>query len=195
MPVTSVGLYEIVLEQLYFGDINLNVFHYLSNTSDDDAQELASLAFDEDVMAALAVIQSDNLVYTNIRCKNITGNLADFNRIPSQVDGDVAGADAAGFVGAGFRYNRTTKETRNGGKRFSAMVEENITGGTFTVAYNIDLDALAVVLSAEISTVGQVLSPVILRKPDDGAGNWTYNVLQSAVNLNRVTTQNSRKTF
>ena len=195
MPITAVGLYEVVLEQSYFNSNVLNVFHYLSNTSDDDVQDLCATAFDEDVMAAIAVIQGANVIYDNIRCKNLTGTLADFNQIPSQVDGDVAGAVTADFIGAAFRYNRVSKETRNGAKRFAGMVEENIVGGNFTVAYNVDLDALAVVLSADISTVGGVFAPIILHKPPDGGGNWTYNELQSAVNLNRLTTQNSRKTF
>lgn len=195
MPTTAVGLYEVVLEQTFFNDTLLNVFHYLSSTSDDDVQALVAQAFDEDVMAAIAVICSTNVIFENIRVANLTGDLADANLTPSQPDGDVIGAVVAGFVGAAYRYNRVSKDTRNGAKRFGGMVEENILGGSFTVAYNVDLDALAVVLSAEISTVGAVLDPVIVRKPVGAGGIWTYNDVAAVQNLNRVTTQNSRKTF
>lgn len=195
MPVTSVGLYELVLEQEYFSLPVLNVFHYLSATADDDVQDLCATAFDEDLMAIIAPSQNTTLLYKNIRCANITGGGADFNLTPSQGDGDIVGSVVAGFTSNSFRYNRTTKETRNGAKRFTAMVEENIIGSSFTVPYNAVLDALATALSQQITTVGGVFDPIILRKPDDGFGNYTYNVLASVQNLDRVTTQNSRKNF
>lgn len=195
MPTTTVGLYEVVLEQSYFTSNVLNVFHYLSNTSDDDVQLLCATAFDEDVMAALAVVGNISLKFDNIRCVNLTGTLADANITPSQADGDVVGAVVIDFVSSAFRYNRVTKDTRNGAKRFTGLVEENVTGGSFTVAYNVDLDALAVILGTDISTVGGVFSPVIVRKPVGAGGVWTFNDVVSVQNLDRVTTQNSRKTF
>lgn len=194
MPTTTVGIYEVVLEQLYFQDEFFNVFHYLSNTSDDDVQDLCATAFDEDIMATLAPTQNVDLKYTNIRCKNLTGNLADFNLTPSQGDGDIVGAVVAGFNANSFRYNRVTKETRNGAKRFAGLVEENVIGGNFTVAYNLILDSLAAVLEVEINTVGGAFTPIILRKPPIG-DLFTYNNVQGVDNLDRMTTQNSRKRF
>lgn len=195
MPTTAVGLYELLLEQDFGGEKVLNVFHYLSNTSDDDEQDLCATAFDEDIMAALAAIQSSLVTYEFIRVKNITGTLADSVLTPSQTDGDVVGANMTGALAVSFRYNRVSKDTRNGSKRFVGLIEENVTASTFIPAYITDLDALAVLLGTDISTVGGVFAPVIVRKPPDGAGVYTYNTVANVVALNRVTTQNSRKNF
>jgi len=195
MSVTSVGLYEVVLEQAFFGQVILNVFHYLSNTSDDDVQELCATAFDEDVLLAVSNIQSTNIVYKTVRANNLTGVLADATVIPSISTGAIVGTVVADFVACAFRYNRVEKATRNGSKRFGGMTEEVLEGGGFTAAYDTTAIATAVVLGTDISTVGGVFTPVILRKPDDGFGNWTYNTIQNVQYLDRVTTQNSRKKF
>ena len=195
MPQTNAGIYEVVLEQLYFSKVMFNVFHYLQTGNVDDEQDNLATAFDTDIVPVIGDIQNESVTYSNIRVSNLTGDLADFNLNPTEVNGDVAGAVVADFVAAAFRYNRVTKDTRNGAKRFSGMVEENILGGGFTTAYQAELDLLAAALGANISGGGSAFTPIILRKPEISAGTFVYNNVAGVSNLNRLTTQNSRKQF
>lgn len=194
MPTATSGLYEVILDQSYGTEKVKNVFHYLHTLGDDDLQDLCGLAFDEDVMAGLAALLNVVLTFDEIRCANITGELADVTRIPSENNGDVTGDASPAMVACSFRYQRTTKETRNGGKRFCGMVEGNINVNTFESAYFTAMQAVATTLATDISTVGGIFSPVILRKPDI-EGVWLYNDVANVIALNRVTTQNSRKFF
>ncbi|KKK82038.1 hypothetical protein LCGC14_2807400 [marine sediment metagenome] len=195
MPTTNAGIYEIILEQEYFTSQIRNVFHYLSTIDLDDVQELCAQAFDEDVLQAIANLAGVNMSYNLIRCKNLTGNLADAVLDPSISAGVSVGAVVADFVAVSFLYARLTKDTRNGAKRFSALTEDNIAGGGFSTAYQTVMDASATVFFTNIQTVGGIFQPIILRKPPDAMGVFTFNPLFAVQALNRVTTQNSRKTF
>jgi len=195
MPTASVGLYEVVFEQSYFTSNIRNVFHYKSTIDVDDAQDLCGQAFDEDVVASLASLMNTSVNFNIIRCKNITGNLADDVIVPTITAGTQVGAIVADFVATSFLYARQTKDTRNGFKRFTGQLEESMLGGGFTVAFQALMASAATVFETNISTVGGIFQPIIVRKPDDGFGVFTYNTLSGVTPLNRVTTQNSRKTF
>ncbi len=195
MPTSSSGLYKLVLEQTYLGSTIFNVFGYLNSLSLDDEQDLCAQAFDEDIMATLATLLSANLTFDSIRCINITGALVDEVISPSQANGDVIGADLAPFVGVPFRYNRATKDTRNGSKRFSGMVEGNTAGETWLAAYVTSCNAFALLLAADITTVGGIFEPIILGAETGTPGLFNYNTLSSVQFLDRVTSQVSRKSF
>lgn len=195
MPVTGSGIYEVVLEQTYQNQEIFNVFHYLNTLGLDDEQEKCADAFDETLMATLAGLQSTNLDYNLIRVANLTGNLADFSKVPSQGDGDVVGSDIVSFTAFSFRYNRETKDTRNGAKRFAGLIEENVQSTGFGPTFFSSLQAFAILLGNDISTVGGIFSPIILRKPPAAGPLYTYNTVSSVTALNRTTTQSSRKVF
>ncbi len=195
MPTSTSGIYELVLEQTYLGQKILNVFHYLNTLDMDDLQTECGTAFDEDVLDAVADLQVDGLVYDNIRVANLTGTGADIFVTPSIPDGNIAGDDAAGFVAAPFRYNRTTKETRNGAKRFAGVTENVMVDDKFETTYFATMQVTALVLAAQMSTVGGLFDPIILRKPPTAGPTFTYNEVLSVSALNRQTTQSSRKSF
>lgn len=194
MPTTTVGLYEVTLEQTASGQQIRNVWHYLATLGQDDEQDLVADAFDETIMTDLAGIINSSVAFDLIRVANLTGIEADAVQSPSQGSGNVVGLNMTPVMAASFRMNRTTKETRNGSKRFAGLIEENVQGTTFAPAYLVDLQAFESLLAGQISTVGLLADPVILHKPDV-AGVWTYNEVASVTALNRVTTQNSRKSF
>ena len=146
-------------------------------------------------MASFAAIVSANLTFDSIRCINITGDLADEVITPSQADGDVVGADLNPFTSVSWRYNRATKDTRNGSKRYAGMVEENVVGEVFTAAYQTACNGHAGLLGADITTVGGIFNPIIIGKETVTPGLWNYNTLSSVQFLNRVTSQISRKSF
>lgn len=195
MPITSTGIYEVVLVQTYQGQECLNVFHYLHSVGDDDKQSECATAFDADILPDIAVIQSDGVVYDDVIARNLTGNLADVTLTPTQANGDQAGLDMSCFIAIPFRYNRITKDTRNGSKRFVGLTEEDALTTGFEAAFVTLLQALAVQLAVNIVEAGNNFQPIVLTKPDDGAGNFTYNLLQNVQALNRTTSQNSRKPF
>lgn len=195
MPQASAGLYRIILEQTYQGKEVFNVFGYLHSLSSDDEQDLAAQAFDEDIMPAIKLVQNTDVAYTSIRAINITGTLADEVITPSEAAGVVTGATVASFVAASFRYNRETKDTRNGAKRLAGMVEENMSGVGFTSPYFTLLGTLAAVFGTDISTVGGIFTPIILGPETVTPGTWLYNTIVSVQALNRATSQVSRKVF
>lgn len=195
MPTTSTGIYELVLEQTYQGQAARNVFHYLHTLGQDDEQDKCGEAFNNDVMASLANTQNVGVDYTNIRVANLTGILADTNTIPVPTSGTVIGDEVVGFTAYPLRYNRVTKDTRNGAKRFTGLVEENVKTTGFEVAFFALMQSVATILGQPITSVGAIFGPIILHKPADGAGVFTYNDVASVTALNRTTTQNSRKAF
>lgn len=195
MPQSGSGLYEVVLVQDYISQRCLNVFHYKSNTSEDDIQFQCGTAFNVDNLPDIALIQSEDVTYQDILVRNITGTLADAAVTPGTANGNVVGLELATFYAASFRYNRVSKDTRNGAKRFTGMIEENVQNNSFTGAFQTLMDALAIVLDNDISSAGKTFQPIILRKPSLGAGVWQYSDVQTVTALDRATTQNSRKSF
>lgn len=195
MPVASTGVYEVVLKQDYLSQEVLNVFHYVSNVGEDDIQQECGDAFDVDNLPDISIIQSEELDYKAIIVRNLTGDLADAVITPTTASGLVVGLELPSFVAASFRYNRQSKDTRNGSKRFCGMIEENVTQQVYEAAFQALLATLATVLDNSISNAGKTFQPIILHKPADGAGVFTFSTLNSVISLGRVTTQNSRKSF
>jgi len=195
MPQASAGLYRIILEQTYQGKNIFNVFGYVHTLGQDDEQDLAAQAFDEDIMPFIKNSQSTGTVYTSIRAINLTGSLADEVITPSVSNGILVGEAVTGFVAAPFRYNRETKDTRNGAKRLVGMIEENLVGTGFTASYFTTLQGLAAVFETDISTVGGIFTPIILGAETQTPGEWLYNTIVSVQALQRTTSQVSRKAF
>lgn len=193
MPVITTGLYQVILEQNYRGQAVLNSFFYEENLGNDDEQELCATAFDEDIMATLALAQHTSLIYNSIRVRNVTGNLADFLLTPTIIVGQLIGTAINSFTAAGIRLNRTTKETRNGQKRIAGQTEEVAETQTWQAAYIDLLDDLGDVLILPITTVGGVFNPVIARQSIVTPTDWTVNPIASFTANNFITSQTSRK--
>ena len=195
MPTTSAGIYEVVLKQTYAGQVVLNVFSYLDLAGLDDKQGVLASAFDTAVLPSIQTLQNTFVAYTDIICRNLTGILADVTIPPTTAAGSVVGATCTTFVACPFRYNRISKETRNGSKRFTGMVEENIVSDAFIVAYQTIMTTAAAVFGANVMGGGSSFAPIILRKPPDVAGVYTYNSVANVQPLNRQSSQNSRKVY
>ncbi len=193
MPVITAGLYQVILEQDYRGQTVLNSFFFEENLGSDDEQELCAQAFDEDLLIALAPIQHTSVVYISIRAKNVTGDLADFVRTPTTSAGTLVGLPLSSFIAAGIRLNRTTKETRNGQKRFCGATEEAMAVQSWDPTYLTVLETLGLALVAPITTVGGIFNPVIARQDPIIPTNWTTNPVQSHTVRSTVTSQVSRK--
>lgn len=192
MAVITSGLYKITLLQSYSAQNVLNTFFYEHTLGLDDDQDLCGLAFDEDILALLAAIQHTSLTYTEIRTNNVTGDLADTLTTPSQANGDLVGDPLNTFSSVGIRLDRTTKETRNGQKRFAGLTEDVVVNQGFTSGYLVDVAILGVALSGDIDTPGAIFAPVIARQDPITPANWTTNPVQTATINTFVTHQVSR---
>lgn len=195
MPQTGSGIYEVVLQQSYTGQVCLNVFHFLSNINEDDNQQQMADAFDTITMPQIAKVQNDGVAYEEIIVRNLTGTLADVTVIPATTAGDIVGDRVSSLVAIPFRYNRIQKDTRDGAKRFVGAVEANVASNAFEAAFFTIMQTLATFLDNGIADAGKTFNPIILRKPDIGAGIFIYSTVSSVTALNRVTSQSSRKFF
>ncbi len=195
MPQTGSGIYEIVLFQTYLTEVCLNVFHYLSNISEDDNQSQCVLAFNSAILPEIALTQQADVVYDEIICRNLTGSLADITKVPGTPNGLVVGTRMSTFVSMPYRYNRIQKDTRDGAKRFVGAIEENAVQNAWDAAFFTLMQTLATFLDNGIAEGGKTFNPIILRKPDLGAGIFQYSQISSVTALNRQTTQSSRKVF
>ena len=193
MPIIQDGLYKVTLHQEYSAQAVQNVFFYEHTLASDDQQEECAEAFDDDVLADLALIQNVGISYISIRVANVTGTLADFVRNPTTTVGIRAGQSLNSFTAASFRLNRTTKETRNGHKRFAGMLEEDAFGQNWIAAYQTVLETFAPFLGAQISVVGALFNPVIARQDLITPENWTVNPVASVLHSSQVASQISRK--
>ena len=193
MPIITQGLYKVILEQTYSAQTLLNTFFYLQSLGADDEQDLCAQAFDEDILPVLKDIQHSSLGYDNIRVVNVTGTLADFNRTPVTTDGVLTGVAVNSFTAVGIRLNRTTKETRNGQKRFAGQSEEVLNNQSFTAGYLTNVELVSDALVADISTVGGIFEPVIARQSKIDPLDWIINPVASGTVNDFVTSQVSRK--
>lgn len=193
MPVITTGLYKVILEQTFSAQVIINTFWFEHTLGDDDDQELCATAFDEDLVAVIAGITNPSLSYVAIRAQNVTGDLADFVLTPTVTAGTLAGLAMNSFTAAGIRLNRTTKETRNGQKRFCGMSEEFALSQVWTAGFITNLEFLAGKLADQISTVGAIFNPVIARQDPITPTNWIVNAVASATVNADITSQISRK--
>jgi hypothetical protein len=193
MPIITSGLYKVTLEQTYRGITCYNTYFYLNTLGMDDEQETCAQAFDEDVLTNQALAQHTSVVYDAIRVENVTGDLADYVRVPSTSVGELVGTPLNSFTAAGIRLNRTTKETRNGQKRVCGQTEEVATAQSWEASYLAILDNLGLAFSQRISTTGGLFDPVIARQDTVDPDNWIINPVASYTVNAQITSQVSRK--
>lgn len=193
MPERTAGIYKITLEQDYFSQRVINTFFYEHTSLEDDLQLFCMNAFEEDVLPEIAAIQDETLTYFSLRCANVTGLLADVAKLPSPAQGDRTLVPINSFTAAGIRLNRTTKETRNGYKRFAGMGEEDTDGNTWTSTYTLLLIALAEVLDDIISIGVSSFYPVVAKEKPLVPGTWITNRIASCTVNPFITSQVSRK--
>jgi len=181
----------------------INIFHY-QNTGDpffidvdavnaffDAASETGE--FVEVLLNALSsVVQILSVEMTNL------DNPDDFALyvLPTPVAGDISGDSMPSFVAYGYTYERSTRATRNGAKRFVGVPEQSVSNGVIVPAAVFGVQAIAAALEVPVSFsvdagIDNALTPTIVRK----TGTFTYSAtnLVSGVTYKRVTTQNSRK--
>lgn len=181
------------------GNPYLNVFYYRIVTSPGSQVEVDGLlaAFDNSVLGDLGQVISDTVTFDLLDAVQATplgpGSLFG-QRVPSTTTiGQVSGAAMPQFVSWGFRYNRGTRLTRNGYKRFSIPGENDVDGDSPTASAQTALNTLAATLGGLIANIGNVVEAVPVIARTDNTGTVLQSNSVASVQFYGVTSQNSRK--
>lgn len=197
MPVATEHIYRIVAKYDRLGQELTNVFHYFGvNPVPPDPTGVLVAQFITSVIPSMRALTSVNVEFTEVVGENLMALTPIVVTPLTGLFGLRTGATTPSFVAASFRYNRATRELRSGWKRIGPMAEEDIGGEIFETLYITQMDLAATVFETDLLVGGDVYEPVVIRKPTVfPATTITYVNVTSVTALNRVTTQNSRKSF
>lgn len=199
--------FQLTLQGTYAGQAVVNVFYYRKATVGvvGDANRL-NAAFQEDVLPHILNVSNTFVTYHTLTVINLD-LLQDFDiDSPSGLTGEITTTQpGAKFLAYGFRYMRTTRQGRDGSKRFVGISEDliNDTGLSYSGPLVTAIPALAQQLGAGISALGADFSPMIPYRiwyanqvPEDpNPGRYILQDLfpVGTVSYRGLTTQNSRK--
>lgn len=193
---------EVRDRQVFLGQEILNVYWYrLDSTSSMDLTAF-EVTFENTVIGAVVAFQSDQLEHVDVTVINHS-DPTKFGTFAANVPGERTPTDlSAPFIACGVRFNRSSRELRNGQKRYGGFDDGTYTNGFF------DSSVLALVAAAMpdvLSTLTESIRnyvPVVVRNkptttdltidPEDPS-TWKYVTFTGATIKNAVTTQNSRK--
>ena len=172
-----------------------NVFHYRQTLGVLGGNILAQ-EFINEVYPHIKSIVSSFTVFDEVQWLNYN-DLGDFGidaSIAAEI-GDRAGEVIPTWNAWAFQYNRTTRETRNGSKRFSSVSELDQNFGDPTAPMLPVLEAAASGLEQFVNFGGtEIWRPVIARLDATGSTVLVTNDVQS-VTFKRLASQTSRKNY
>jgi hypothetical protein len=206
MPITNLD-FQLTLNGTYGGTETWSaVFFYRTTNGSSPTAAMLAQAFDGGVIASLAAWQTTATLYSRIDVINL-GNPGDFFSLdPVQAGGTFVPAEGefSKFWDAmGFRYNRSTRLSRNGSKRFPGYDESAVdaAGTVVNAPYLALLNACAAALAENRTNSGHTFRPMIPRRilvPNPGNEPPEHYILNelypiSSVTVTGATSQNSRK--
>lgn len=172
-----------------------NVFHY-RQTFGVTGGDILAQEFINEVYPHIQSITSVFTVYDSVEWLNYN-DLGDFG-IDASIAGELGlrpGEVLPTWNSWAFQYNRTTRETRNGSKRFSSVSEDDQNFGEAIGAMLPFLEAAATGLEQFVNFGGtEIWRPVIARLSPDGASVVLTNDVRS-VTYKRLASQTSRKNY
>lgn len=198
-------IYELIDVQTLAGQTVLNVYFYRQNNLavTADAQDLID-SYVGQVLPEVAGVQTDNVLHTEIRCRNL------FNPVDNAVEAiSVAGADTSNegmtnFDAVGYALSQNNGSVKNGAKRYAGLPEGAQNDGVIDEpVYIALLTTLAAALTGtlDVGIVGTWL-PIIVKRIAEGGGDYrlpanageaVFGEIISAVFNPVVTSQVSRK--
>lgn len=201
MPITNTD-FQVTLNCGY-GVETKNVFFFRKTSAHvtNDAEDLCR-AFNATMIPAIAGIMNTVVNLGTIEAINLA-DLTDYFVLESTaVNGSInSTSPAPTFVAYNFRLNRSTRQGRNGYKRFVGVAEELVSFGTSTVsgALTTAIPTLVGALQTSISYGGKTWTPRIpyrqLTTMPDGSEQYIltdlFNI--STAEFRGLTTQNTRK--
>lgn len=198
MSVITSGLYKVTLAQSIGANTAANIFWYRNSTGDNDKPQELYNSFEATVLNTIAPIQHTLIQYTDLKVEAVFGNALEVAGVPSVSGGSLVGTLLPAFNSISIRLHRADKSVRSGWKRFAGITEEVVSSPGFIAAYIADAQTAADAMSVNVGSGGEIYIPVVVRKPFSTKAqlsDWFTVDIASASALNRVTTQNTRKTF
>ncbi len=192
-------LLQATVKQTYLGQQVLNVYHYRVTSITgliSNYLELFALFIDDTINDAVAQMQLNSLVYTEIETRNLSNGI-DFHVEPLTRTGDRTdgGSNAVpSFVSAGFQLIRESLATRNGYKRYAGLDDGLLVNNSYLIGSTIQGDIEAALAADWVEGVVTVAEPIIWGSPRASApvGAYTYSSIGAAI-YREVGTQNTRK--
>lgn len=197
MPIATNGIYELRLRTTRAGQDLFNVFHYLAATGlDTHAQDLV----DTWKIAKTSFIQnllSTGVNFEDILCFPVFGTGIEVTVPYSGGEAGIqVGESMPTHCAVSFKYNRTTRETGSGWKRFGPMSETNAVGDFFEASYLTTMATTATALEGTVVGAAADYFPIIFRAPNTAKDPLPrYQLISGVSAINRATTQTSRKRF
>lgn len=193
MPIPTGGLLKIRLLQNWGGQNIENVFYYWNAANNEPASFVALGAdFNDIIVETLKLIVDDDLDFVSVVLSTVLGTLPDLPVTPSSSAGVLVGDDTASFYAMAFRLNRTTKETRNGAKRFGGMHEGQVEGNFVAASQTTLMNTFAPQMAIAIDSGSNLYDPVIFSPPNMSHEGNLVNLIDSVTALATLTTQRSR---
>jgi len=205
MPIVgTLPLYQIKENQTYGNSNVLNVYYYIQLANPEVVVSTVNTAFQAAFSAARRAISTTTWSSNTFEIWQMN-SLSNFGEFSSYGAGTLSDGTTgcAAFIAASIRLLRSSKETRSGWKRYSGLTEGSLLGSALTGSYLTLLQALAAICDNTLSAGGETLTPVIVAKTfnpgpprvENPPSLWLYNIIGTAVAIDRVTSQNSRKNF
>lgn len=199
MAVATGDLLQITDYQEYLGEEMLNVYYYrwFSAPSIDNSVYPPLLSsFILKVVDPVLEVQNGGVEHTKLQIKNLS-NAVDFYELPVNAFGQFPGAEAEyepSYVTVGFKLIRDSLVTRNGYKRYSGLVNAQVSGNDYLDSGAVETNIEAGL--ADLLTVGliDVAAPIIVKRPipEPAGTSYLYSSITSA-QLVGLGTQNTRK--
>lgn len=194
MPIPTGGLLKVRLLQNYVGQNLENVYYYWNQANSEPASFVALGAdFNLKIVDTIALLQDTGLIFQSVVMSTVLGTLPDLPISPTTATGALTGEDTTSFLAFAFRLNRTTKETRNGSKRYAGLTETNVIGNFVTPAFETLMDTFTTQLALAIDSGVALYDPVIFSPPNLTHTGNLVNIIDSATKFSTITTQRSRK--
>jgi len=201
--VGSNKLFQIVAETSYLGKNCANIYWYRVPSVLGVDWAVLGANFIATVLDNITPRLSNQADQHTLTVSEMTST-SNFGTMSGAGVGDVLSADiAASFIALSVRLIRSDKSVRSGSKRYTGMVENNLTGNTFLPSYLTLWNATAYYLNVAIDLgVSGSAVPCIVRRTYVTVGEtkilnpasaWIYSDIAEVVVRSQVTTQNSRK--
>lgn len=131
MAATIGDILQVVVDGRSLGEDTTNVYYYeveAVNVNQDQYDNWLE-AFVDTVIAPQIPVMNTDTVFTQYTVKNLTNGL-DYAVRSELMTGTLAGVSLPAYLTFSAQLVRSTLVTRNGGKRFSGLVEAGVTGNT-----------------------------------------------------------------
>lgn len=193
MPLATTNITEIVNVQTYLGETCLNRYFY-QQTSVATPFFLALFNdFYTKVILPLANAQTTAVTHTEVVIRVVNNLAVPEARFVLSQAGQVVDNPMPSLTAVNFKLNRSTKETRNGSKRYCGLGEAQVTDNSLNAGGITTWATMEAPLATALTDGVDTFNPCMFRPDYPVVGQDTYNLVSSATLSSVITSQRSRK--